>query len=180
MPSKRDVDGSPGHRGIPAASSHASSLSSRLFRLRSIAGRLRSLRPREWLLLLHIVSLLPLVLVLPHWLPLPRLMQFFDPTPSATNRSHPHPRRLAWMTTAVLRRFLRRDFCMKRSIILFYFLRKWGYAVHVYFGVIKEETALSGHAWVELDGTPLFENGNPQQRYKVTYVYPPESVESAA
>ena len=60
---------------------------------------------------------------------------------------------------------------MKRSIILFRYLRKNGRDAQIVFGVAKDGTELKGHAWVTIDGQPFAEEGGVD-RYAVTYVYP--------
>lgn len=60
---------------------------------------------------------------------------------------------------------------MKRSLILFHYLRKAGREARIVFGVAKEEGRLEGHAWVTVNGEPFAEEG-PVDRYTVTYAYP--------
>ncbi len=71
--------------------------------------------------------------------------------------------------------------CLKRSLVLYYLLRKLGINVHICFGVRykrelsdKEvERALEGHAWLLYNGD-IFMERNPEttKTYKITYCYP--------
>ena len=74
--------------------------------------------------------------------------------------------------TALMRLIYRRDYCMKRSLVLFHFLTRWGYDPSVHFGVKIEEKELKGHAWVELSGRPLGESSDPYTSFKKTFSYP--------
>lgn len=60
---------------------------------------------------------------------------------------------------------------MKRSLVLFHFLRKAGEDAEIVFGVVKDGDKLEGHAWVTVNGQPFAEEG-PVDKYTVTYRYP--------
>ena len=48
--------------------------------------------------------------------------------------------------------------CLKRSLLLFYFLQKWGIQAEFHLGVRYEAGQLSdGHAWLTLDGNIVYE-----------------------
>ncbi len=71
--------------------------------------------------------------------------------------------------------------CLKRSLVLYHFLRKYGIEVHICLGVKKEESfrevdsekILQGHAWLTYKGDIFLEN-NPlsEDDYKQTYCSP--------
>ena len=71
--------------------------------------------------------------------------------------------------------------CLKRSLILYHFLRKHGIEAHICMGVKKEnssceaesEVYLQGHAWLTYKGDIFLEN-NPlsEDDYKQTYCFP--------
>lgn len=136
------------------------------------ARKLSTLKRFEWLLLLQISSLLCSLLMTYRSVPMQILMEKFDAEPDPPGTLRVRPGRLAYLVTGFMRFTLRDRYCMKRSILIFHFLRRWGHSASVFFGVVKEDGALQGHAWVELDGRPFAEAGDPRLRYTVTYVYP--------
>ena len=70
--------------------------------------------------------------------------------------------------------------CLKRTLVLYHFLRKSGIGVHVCFGMrYKEELKtldgkrLEGHAWLLYNGTVFLEkNTEIAKTYKITYCFP--------
>lgn len=81
---------------------------------------------------------------------------------------------LLWVIRGVLRRTHRRDFCVPQSLILFRFLRGWGYPATLRFGARVEAGRVKGHAWVDLDGEPVGQSHDPRSAYRVTFSYPPD------
>ena len=54
--------------------------------------------------------------------------------------------------------------CLTRGLTLYYFLRRAGLSVALCFGARSKQGELvegPGHCWLEKDGQPLFERGNP-------------------
>ena len=74
-----------------------------------------------------------------------------------------------------------RDICLTRSLVLYYFLRKYGLDVQICFGVKHKKDSegrdagrkLQGHAWLSLNGYFFLEN-NPEdtRTFAVTYSFP--------
>ncbi len=71
--------------------------------------------------------------------------------------------------------------CLKRSLVLYHFLRKLGINVHICFGVRYNEKLpngeakkkLEGHAWLLYKGDIFLEkNIEMAKNYKVTYCFP--------
>lgn len=72
--------------------------------------------------------------------------------------------------------------CLKRSLVLYYFLCKFGITVHICFGVKYDEKLpdrepqkrkLEGHAWLLRNGDVFLEkNVEMAKTYKVTYCFP--------
>jgi len=61
--------------------------------------------------------------------------------------------------------------CWKRAAILYRYLRLSGREPRLLFGAQqREEPALAAHAWVELDGRPVFETARPD--FVVVYRFP--------
>lgn len=126
----------------------------------------------EWRLLLRMSRQLGTLLITQRKVSMPELMARFDSEPISHDLPRLTPSRLVFLVTGLVRVTLRDRYCMKRSILIFHYLRRWGYSVRILFGVVKSDEALEGHAWVELNGRPLAERGDPRTRYAVTYAYP--------
>ena len=60
--------------------------------------------------------------------------------------------------------------CMRRSLALYYALRRLGHEVEIHFGVRKDRTGLRAHSWVTLAGEPLGEQ--PQDAFQTIFSYP--------
>jgi len=78
--------------------------------------------------------------------------------------------------------------CLKRSIVLYHFLRKAGFNVSICFGVrfnkdvsdTLSKERVEGHAWLEHNGEIYIEkNKEITETYKITYRYPGENKGSA-
>ena len=137
----------------------------------STLAHLRSLRPREALLLVQMVAMVSALAVLQRTVSLPRLVRLFD-VRRPRREGRLSPQRLAWLASGLLRRIFGQDFCMPRSLVLFHFMRKWAYPVRLHFGIAKQGSKLKGHAWVTLDGEPFAEHGDPRETFKTVYTYP--------
>lgn len=148
-------------------------------RYRRFASRVATLRPREAWLLVRMSAMLAALLVLQRVLSLPRLLALFDPRTRRTTEPPVSLDRLAWLARGLLRVSFRDRYCMKQSVLLFHFLRKWGHPVRLRFGVARHAEALTGHAWVELDGVPFAEPSDPREAFQVTYSYPPAESSTA-
>ena len=67
--------------------------------------------------------------------------------------------------------------CLRRSLVLYYFFRKFGINVQIYWGtrfyMSKQQKHLDGHAWLVLNGYPFADRReDPVNHYNVTYRYP--------
>lgn len=70
-----------------------------------------------------------------------------------------------------------RTTCLRRSLVLYHFLRKWGMDVHICFGVrFPDGTSrekLKGHAWLLYNGDIFLERDiEIAKTYKLTYCFP--------
>lgn len=63
--------------------------------------------------------------------------------------------------------------CYRRSLVLFHVLRRCGHRVRILFGISEHAGTLAGHSWLELDGRPLGESGDPHEAFEVVFSYPP-------
>lgn len=141
---------------------------SRSTRIRRVAD----LSPRDWLLIARMLSILLLFGVLRHVRSLPELIQTLDPGSEKSANALPVDRKVQ-ICDAILRRLYGKDYCLRRSVILFHVLRRDGIPVRFVMGVVvRENDSLFGHAWVEMDGEPLAEAVDPRESYAVTYSYP--------
>jgi hypothetical protein len=77
--------------------------------------------------------------------------------------------------------FVYKSTCLRRSLVLFYFLRRIGIDVHICFGVRQKKNLidteakqeLEGHAWLMYNGNMFQEkNTNMTKTYTKTYCYP--------
>ena len=65
------------------------------------------------------------------------------------------------------------DQCLRRCQLLFPELRGAAAEVTVCLGVRREEGGgVVGHGWLEVDGRPWRESGDPAETYRVIYRYP--------
>ncbi len=67
--------------------------------------------------------------------------------------------------------------CLKRSLVLYHFLRKAGFSVRICFGVRfpskEEKNKLEGHAWLVYNGEMFLEKSvETTKTYKITYCFP--------
>lgn len=67
----------------------------------------------------------------------------------------------------------RRTTCLYRSLAGFASLRGAGEQVRFVIGVRVEEGDVVAHAWLERDGEPVGEPGDPRRRFAVAFAYPP-------
>jgi hypothetical protein len=79
-----------------------------------------------------------------------------------------------------------KQICIKRAMVLYYFLSRAGFKLHICFGVRYntampegEDKKLEGHAWLLYnDMIYLEKNVSAARTYKMTYCFPPERGQS--
>ena len=131
--------------------------------------------PREALLMLRMAWWVVLLSGLIRVQPLPRVLNLMTPRkpiPSAVDH-FPSNERMAQLMDLLLRidAFVFRPICWKRAAVLHRYLALKGIPTRIVFGVRKENQGiLEGHAWLELDDSPVFEANSPE--YTVTYAFP--------
>jgi len=128
-----------------------------------------------------LVTLLPLLMKI---LSLPRLMEMMTPN-HVNNAINEMQDRIVKYADYILSRnfWIYRTTCLKRSLVLYHFLRKYGINVQLCFGVRynnkltdSEAKELLGHAWLIYDGDMYLEqNVDAARTYKATYCFPSES-----
>jgi hypothetical protein len=68
--------------------------------------------------------------------------------------------------------------CVRRSLLLYYAATRCGYPAAVVFGVRREGTELTGHAWLELGGQPFLERlAEPHVAYLEMQRWPPATAD---
>ncbi len=137
-------------------------------------------------LLCQVVFLVTTLPVLFRLLSLPRLIKFFTPRNVKVYESLDIERlkhKLIKFTDYVLSRkyLMCKNTCLRRSLILYHFLRKFGINVTICFGVRYSDMQLArfpqkkleGHAWLTHNGDMFLEkNEEVTKTYKKTYRYP--------
>jgi hypothetical protein len=68
----------------------------------------------------------------------------------------------------------RKDSCVPRSLTAFRALQLEGHKPHFVSGIRRQGAALLGHAWVELEGKPIYGSGDEQapSQFKENFRYP--------
>ena len=69
------------------------------------------------------------------------------------------------------RLLMRRQLCLRRSLVLYRFLRKLGLNVQINFGVLPpgRSRRLKAHSWLSLNGKPFLENGQAHEDFQVLH-----------
>jgi hypothetical protein len=133
--------------------------------------------------ILFLVTILPLMLRL---FSLPKLMKMFTPRDLKVYESFDIEElkcKVIKFTDYVLsRKYLRcKNTCLRRSLVLYYFLRKFGINVTMRFGVRYNEMQpashtqkkLDGHAWLLYNREIFLErNAKVTKNFKMTYSFP--------
>ena len=136
------------------------------------ALRLFFARPRRAWLLSRIAIWTLILSCVARFRPLPTALRTLSGPTDRARRGLTSDSRLATAVDAVLgiNRFVFRPVCWKRAILLRKFLAEQGHPSAVVFGVRNESGKLTGHAWLESNGSPIHESEKPD--YTVTYRYP--------
>ncbi len=129
-----------------------------------------------------LVTMLPLML---KFLSIPRLMKVLTPCEFKVYKNEESAKskdKIVKFVDYILGRSfsIYKSTCLKRSLVLYHFLRKSGIGVYVCLGVrYKEELRaldakrLEGHAWLLYNGTVFLEkNTDIAKTHKVTYCFP--------
>lgn len=142
--------------------------------------------PEDVLLFVRICSLVTVLPLLVKFLSIPRLMKIITPARqvSAIKCDNDGTRdKIEKYTDYILGRnyWMFKQTCLKRSLILYYFLRKYGMNVSICFGVkykkeisgSMKEKQMDGHAWLLYRGDIYLEkNIQIAKTYTLTYCYP--------
>lgn len=107
--------------------------------------------------------------------PLPAALATQTPAVTDLNEAHDVVRRLA-DSAALLDRRSPLGLCLRRSMARYHFLRRAGAPLVIRFGARfkggQADRDVTGHAWVELDGQPYFEDGENYRGFTVMFAHP--------
>jgi len=141
------------------------------------AGRRRPARtPADIVLAARMAAVAAWVPVLMRVTSLPRAMTVLDPGLGPRAAGATVLERHLRVAEGLFRDARRRlgSNCMRRSLVLFRFLRRAGFGAEIVFGIKRGgDKGLDGHAWIELDGEPILEDGDPRAEFSVVFRYPP-------
>ena len=135
-------------------------------------SRLRKFRPGDVFTLAKIFYLTAAVSILQRTSSIPKLVDFFDTRNPGSSQSPEKMDRVVWLTDSILWFLFSEAFCVKKSLILFHYGRKFGMPISINFGVLKKADDLKGHAWVEVDGVPFGEEEESSAPFNVIYRRP--------
>jgi len=125
-------------------------------RFRDKLNRIKN--PKDFWLLLEIIGLALLLPLLLRYLRFPELLQLLGKKPARlpeTDYQNRQAEKVRLFTNFVLgHRFAGTKTCLKRSLVLYHFLRKIGLDVEIELGITRQESGLIGHSWLTCNGLP--------------------------
>jgi Transglutaminase-like superfamily len=133
----------------------------------------RHLTPSEYVpytwLNLRIVALLAVLPLALRFLTVRRLVALLTPRRVSASRRPAllwqSAHAVAWLVDCRPFRFW--GHCLRRSLLLYFVATRTGYPVTLAVGARRDGSGVTGHAWIELDGCPLFEPGEHPERWFV-------------
>lgn len=134
-------------------------------------------RPRRALLLLRMAGWVAILSFVVRAFSLPRALRIVSTSPA--RRSQIGNKAQQELVSAIdallgLNVLFLSPVCWKRAAILHRYLSLNGVTNTINFGVRRSSAgALTGHAWLEAEGRPIFETETPD--YAVTYVFPSQA-----
>jgi hypothetical protein len=134
-----------------------------------------------------LATVLPIMLKL---ISLPKLMNVLTPQDMSRHKDLDLARlknKIVKFTDYVLSKnlWIYKRTCLKRSLVLYHFFRKFGINVYVCFGVRYSESVsdkgakkkLEGHSWLLYKGSMFLEkNADITRTYKITYSFPDDNI----
>ena len=130
-------------------------------------AKARELSGAEWLLLLKVSALLPVVRLGGKLLPFKTLVSLFSGNQSldgqGTRKDRPAPDRLAYLVEVASRHHLLKPTCLEKSLVLYGILRRKHVEAALRIGTTKKDGRFEAHAWVEHRGQVLL--GGPVEHY---------------
>ena len=130
-------------------------------------AKARELSGAEWLLLLKVFALLPVVRLGVKLLPLKTLLSVFRGKQSRNGQETGEdligPDRLAYLVEVASRHHVLKPTCLEKSLVLYGILRRRRVEADLRIGTTKKDGRFQAHAWVEHRGQVLL--GGPVERY---------------
>jgi Transglutaminase-like superfamily len=132
--------------------------------------------PRRAWLIMRMAAWVVWLSLMFKFLSLPRALKFIRPMRRVSVNNQDEVRLQASLAEAIdlilsINWLVFTPICWKRAAVLYRYLALNGIETRILFGLRRpDEGLLSGHAWVEAGGKPLFEPILPQ--YTVTYAFP--------
>lgn len=90
--------------------------------------------------------------------------------------------RIMYLCERMLRLFQETGYkysCMRRSIVLYHFLRSYGIAVIIHFGAKWDGPRLTGHSWLTLGEKILLDNQENVGQFSLFFSFPPGREEAS-
>lgn len=136
-----------------------------------IRRRLNQIKnPRDLWLLLRVAALAAFLPVILRCVKLPRLLKMLESrstsTPLETERIDKTVRFIEFVLHES--RWGRKNWCLKRSLLLYHFLGEAGVPVEINFGIQKAKSIV-GHAWLTRDGEVILDDKRFTAGYEVIY-----------
>ena len=140
--------------------------------IRTRIRQLENLTYEEWLLLVTALVLLPLIAVALHLTGFRRthqLMSLFSGkgSPETPRQETPLPNagQVARMVTVAANYGPYRANCMKKSMLIWWLLKRRAIHTEIRIGICKHPSELQAHAWVEFDGKVLNDRQNIAEQF---------------
>ncbi len=135
--------------------------------------QLKTLSLLEWQLLVTSAILLPLTALGLHLFGLKRTQQFMKyfapniPTTSLREEQKLHDGQIvARMVSVAANHGIYRANCLKKSLVLWWLLKRKGIEAGLHIGVQKEGELLNAHSWVDINGNVLIDDENTIQDFR--------------
>ena len=134
-------------------------------------NKVRRLSPSDRGLLFQSVLLLPVIHIALSVLGYARLLRIMERLVTlrhgsgSEGQSLQRAREIARIVSMAARHGLYKASCLRRSLVVWWFLRKAGIQSQICFGVRVFKSQLRAHAWVEYNGTVLDDAGNVHEQY---------------
>jgi len=108
------------------------------------------------------------------WIELSNLLDFVTPSQKDDDYLIGQSRRVVSYVDFVLIkcRFLFRKTCLKRSVILYRFLRRSNYEVDLHIGVKKNDVKVAAHSWLTHNGQIFADTEEHVNEFTPVFVYP--------
>jgi hypothetical protein len=136
--------------------------------------------PKNLIILLKMFTFAAVIPVLMKFYSLERILGIITPSNKERPKdvSHVSAKKIVRLGMFLLKRnrlFLKNS-CLKRSLLLYYFLRKNGIEVNIHFGVKKRGGYLAGHSWLTKDGNLFADLERHSKAFTEVLSFPPAKI----